>query len=65
MAEQQATEAASTSDWLRASISQEDAEYILDHLEDLEQTQISYLWPLILGMLAGIGLPLGLLLASL
>lgn len=67
MAQERTTDAGSeaTDGWLRPSISEEDARYILDHMEDLEQTQASYLWPLILGMLAGIAVPLGLLFASL
>lgn len=50
---------------IRLALSEEKAERILDHAENLEQTQVSYLWPLLAGILVGIAVPVGLLFASL
>lgn len=64
MSQEQRT-AQRSGDWLAPHVSEEDAAYILDHMEDLEPTQVPYLWPLLLGMVAGVLLVLGLLFASL
>lgn len=54
-----------TGRWLRWSIPEDELERILAHAEDFEHTQIRYLWALVLGTVAGAGIAVGLLLASL
>lgn len=62
MPEQQTREAGR---WLRWSIPEDELERILAHAEDFEHTQLRYLWALVLGTVAGAGIAVGLLLASL
>lgn len=68
MAEQTAEteqEPATRDTWIQWDLPEGELERILHHASDLEQTRVSYLWPFVLGMLAGTAVPLGLLLASL
>lgn len=64
MAEQTST-TQTRSDWIEWNLPEEERERILHHASDLEQTTVPFLWPALLGALAGLAVPLGLLLASL
>lgn len=65
MAEQSQKQRPTQRAWLRLDNPEKDLRRFLAHADELEHTSVRYLWALVLGIVAGTGLTVGLLLASL